>query len=97
MPAGADDAGVHGDVPVGPTCPSEVPDGQAAELHRVGLAQEFDMSGSGSVRHDDLGSSETDDGPLPGPDESRDGGLNPGREQQQNRATGMPAGRADGR
>ena len=68
-----------------------------AKLHRVGLAQEFDMAGGSSVHHYDLGSSKPNGDPLPGPDDSRDGRLNPGREQQQDRATGMPVGRADGR
>ncbi|MFF9454476.1 hypothetical protein [Streptomyces flaveolus] len=77
--------------------PLNVPDGQMAKLHRVGLAQEFDMSGSSSVRHYDLGSSGPTGDSLPGPGESRDGRLNPGREQQQDRATGMPVGRAGGR
>ncbi|MDX2938167.1 hypothetical protein [Streptomyces ipomoeae] len=77
--------------------PLDIPDGEMAKLHRVGLAQEFDMSGSSSVNHYDLGSSEPNDDPLPGPDESRDGRLNPGREQQQDRTTDRAAGRADGR
>lgn len=77
--------------------PLKIPDGQMAQLHRVGFAQEFDMAGSSSVHHYDLGSSKPNGDPLPGPDDSRDGRLNPGREQQQDRATGMPVGRADGR
>ncbi|MFI2411276.1 hypothetical protein [Streptomyces sp. NPDC018947] len=77
--------------------PLKIPDGQMAKLHRVGFAQEFDMAGSSSAHHYDLGSSKPNDDPLPGPDDSRDGRMNPGREQQQDRATGMPTGRADGR
>ncbi|MGW0706405.1 hypothetical protein ACWD4G_10665 [Streptomyces sp. NPDC002643] len=77
--------------------PLDIPDGQMAKLHRVGMAQEFDMSGSSSVKHYDLGSSEPNDDPLPGPDDSRDGRLNPGREQQQDRTTSGAAERADGR
>ncbi|MER6350026.1 hypothetical protein ACWC10_30405 [Streptomyces sp. NPDC001595] len=67
--------------------PMEIPDGEMAKLHRVGLAQEFDMSGSSGVKHYDLGSAQPNDDPLPGPDESRDGRLNPVREQQQDRTT----------
>ncbi|MFE7981914.1 hypothetical protein ACFUZA_07055 [Streptomyces cellulosae] len=70
--------------------PLKIPDGQMAKLHRVGLAQEFDMAGSSSVQHYDLGSSKANGDPLPGPDDSRDGRLNPGREQQQDRGTDMP-------
>ncbi|MFI8827792.1 hypothetical protein [Streptomyces sp. NPDC053431] len=70
--------------------PMKIPDGQMAKLHRVGLAQEFDMSGSSGVQHYDLGSAEPNNDPLPGPEESRDGRMNPGREQQQGRTTGAP-------
>ncbi|WP_261400912.1 hypothetical protein [Streptomyces salinarius] len=77
--------------------PMEIPDGEMAQLHRSGLAQEFDMSGSSSVQHYDLGTSKPGDNALPGPDDSRDGRLNPGREQQQDRTTGRPTGRVDGR
>ncbi|MFJ9806832.1 hypothetical protein ACIRTB_01140 [Streptomyces sp. NPDC101158] len=70
--------------------PMEIPDGQMAKLHRVGLAQEFDMAGSSGVKHYDLGSAEPNNDPLPGPEESRDGRMNPGREQQQDRTTGGP-------
>jgi hypothetical protein len=73
--------------------PLDIPDGQMAKLHRAGLAQEFDMSGSSSVKHYDLGSSEPNDSPLPGPEESRDGRLNPGREQQQSRMSPTAAER----
>jgi hypothetical protein len=73
--------------------PLDIPDGQMAKLHRAGLAQEFDMSGSSSVKHYDLGSSEPNDSPLPGPDESRDGRLDPGREQQQSRTSQTAAER----
>jgi hypothetical protein len=77
--------------------PMEIPDGQMAKLHRVGLAQEFDMAGSSSVQHYDLGSEQPNDDPLPGPEESRDGRLNPGREQQQDRTTHRDPGRTAGR
>ncbi|MFJ7422435.1 hypothetical protein ACIQXD_28110 [Streptomyces uncialis] len=76
--------------------PLEIPDGQMARLHRVGLAQEFDMSGSSGVHHYDLGSAVPNADPLPGPEESRDGRMNPGREQQQDRTT-PEAGRGTGR
>ncbi|MFE0424792.1 hypothetical protein, partial [Streptomyces sp. NPDC058953] len=65
--------------------PLDIPDGDMAKLHRVGLAQEFDMAGSSDVRSYDLGSAQPNNDPLPGPGESRDGRLNPGREQQQDR------------
>ncbi|MGW2746813.1 hypothetical protein [Streptomyces sp. NPDC001450] len=71
----------------------QIPDGQMAKLHRTGLAQEFDMAGSSGVKHYDLGSSQPNHDPLPGPDDSRDGRMNPGREQQQSRTTGRDAGR----
>ncbi|GAA1016651.1 hypothetical protein STXM2123_759 [Streptomyces sp. F-3] len=77
--------------------PLDIPDGQMAKLHRVGLAQEFDMSGSSSVKHYDLGSSEPNDDPLPEPNGSRDGRLNPDREQQQDRTTDRVTGRVNGR
>lgn len=77
--------------------PLDIPDGEMAKLHRTGLAQEFDMSGSSDVKHYDLGSSEPDADPLPGPDDSRDGRVNPGREQQQSRMSGSAAERAYGR
>jgi hypothetical protein len=51
--------------------PTEVTDADMARLHTTGLAREFDMRGSGSVQHYDLGS-----GPakLPDPaDPGRDG------------------------
>lgn len=65
--------------------PMDIPDGQPARLHKTGLAQEFDMSGSSSVKHYDLGASVPNDEPLPGPDEpGREGGrTDPGREQQE--------------
>ncbi|MGA5871750.1 hypothetical protein [Streptomyces cinereoruber] len=50
-----------------------VPDGQPARLHTTGLAQEFDMQGSSSVKYYDLGSATSNDDPLPAPDD-------PGRE-----------------
>ncbi|WP_435241810.1 hypothetical protein [Streptomyces cucumeris] len=64
--------------------PVDVPDGMPARLHKTGLAQEFDVSGSSSVKHYDLGASDPNDAPLPGPDEpGREGGrTDPGREQQ---------------
>ncbi|MCX2179758.1 hypothetical protein KV205_04315 [Streptomyces sp. SKN60] len=61
--------------------PFEVPDGEMAKLHRVGLAQEFAMAGSSEVKHYDLGSSQPNGDPLPGPGESRDGRMEPVREQ----------------
>ncbi|UQI48888.1 hypothetical protein M1P56_33535 [Streptomyces sp. HU2014] len=67
----------------------KIPDGQMGRLHTTGLAQEFDMAGSSSVKHYDLGGSTSHPGPLPGPDEprtGRDGGrTDPDREQQQGR------------
>lgn len=77
--------------------PLDIPDGQMAELHRKGLAQEFDMSGSSNIKHYELGSSEPNDKPLPNPNESTDGRLNPGREQQQDRTTQTPTERAKSR
>ncbi|MGX4691168.1 hypothetical protein [Streptomyces sp. JNUCC 63] len=77
--------------------PLDIPDGQMAKLHRVGFAQEFDMSGSSSVKHYDLGSSEPNGDPLPDPDDSRDGRLDLGREQQQDRKTGRTVERVVGR
>ncbi|MEV8065460.1 hypothetical protein AB0P32_04815 [Streptomyces sp. NPDC085995] len=73
--------------------PLDIPDGQMAKLHRTGLAQEFDMAGSSDARHYDLGTSQPNGDPLPGPDDSRDGRVNPGREQQQGRTTGRDAAR----
>ncbi|WP_445394929.1 hypothetical protein ACSMX9_16860 [Streptomyces sp. LE64] len=70
--------------------PMKIPDGEMAKLHRVGLAQEFDMFGSSSVQHYELGSVEPNNDPLPGPEEGRDGRMNPGREQQQDRMTDAP-------
>jgi hypothetical protein len=60
----------------------EVPDGQMARLHTTGLAQEFDMSGSSSTKHYDLGGSSPNKDPLPDPAEpGREGGrTDPGRE-----------------
>ncbi|MEU5161834.1 hypothetical protein AB0G74_19840 [Streptomyces sp. NPDC020875] len=75
--------------------PLDIPDGDMAKLHRVGLAQEFDMAGSSDVRSYDLGTAQPNGEPLPGPGESRDGRLNPGREQQQDRTTGGPGGRPE--
>ncbi|WP_086826734.1 hypothetical protein [Streptomyces sp. NRRL B-24572] len=66
----------------------DIPDGQMARLHTTGLAQEFDMSGSSSVKHYDLGSSTPNAGPLPEPDEpGREGGrTDNGRETREGRA-----------
>ncbi|MFJ5833392.1 hypothetical protein [Streptomyces sp. NPDC093089] len=66
----------------------DLPDGQMARLHTTGLAQEFDMSGSSSVKHYDLGSSTPNSGPLPEPDEpGREGGrTDNGRETREGRA-----------
>ncbi|MEU9160671.1 hypothetical protein AB0D29_10445 [Streptomyces sp. NPDC048424] len=74
--------------------PLSIPDGDMAELHRAGVAQEFDMSGSSGVRHYELGTAEaSNQEPLPGPGESRDGRTNPGREQQQDRPPTTGGGR----
>ncbi|MDQ1007440.1 hypothetical protein QFZ82_001925 [Streptomyces sp. V4I23] len=64
-----------------------IPDGEMARLHTVGIAQEFDMAGSSSVKHYDLGSAAPNEDPLPKPDEpGREGGrTDPGREQQEGR------------
>ncbi|WP_202516493.1 hypothetical protein [Streptomyces sp. SID161] len=51
------------------------------------------MAGSSGVKQFDLASSQPDDDPLPGPDESRDGRMDPGREQQQGRMAGRETGR----
>ncbi|MFJ9863137.1 hypothetical protein [Streptomyces sp. NPDC101165] len=54
--------------PIGPTT---VTDADMARLHTTGLAKEYDMRGSGTVRHYDLG---TGSGSLPAPaDPGRDG------------------------
>ncbi|MFF1733967.1 hypothetical protein [Streptomyces sp. NPDC058247] len=59
-----------------------------AKLHRAGLAQEFDMRGSSTVKHYDLGTSAPNNDPLPGPDYDRpDERVNPTREQQQDRTS----------
>ncbi|MEU3077389.1 hypothetical protein [Streptomyces laurentii] len=73
--------------------PLNVPDGEMAKLHRTGNAQEFDMSGSSSVKHYDLGSAQPNGDPLPNPDDSRDGRLDPGREQRQGRTDGTEPSR----
>ncbi|MEV6580586.1 hypothetical protein AB0M92_20740 [Streptomyces sp. NPDC051582] len=61
--------------PIGPTT---VTDADMARLHRTGLAQDFDMRGSGSVQHHDLDSG---GGSWPDPQEpGRDGTrTDPGR------------------
>ncbi|MFE7333277.1 hypothetical protein [Streptomyces griseus] len=65
----------------------DIPDGQMARFHTTGIAREFDMAGSSSVKHYDLGASAPDHGPMPQPDEpERDGDrTDPGREQQEGR------------
>ncbi|MET7617387.1 hypothetical protein [Streptomyces sp. NPDC005408] len=79
------DKGVTIDLPGGGSM--SIPDGQMARLHTTGIAQEFDMAGSSSVKHYDLGSSAPNYDPLPKPDEpGREGGrTDPGREQQEGR------------
>ncbi|MFJ3988443.1 hypothetical protein ACIPWY_07280 [Streptomyces sp. NPDC090032] len=68
--------------------PLDIPDGDMAKLHRAGLAREFDMRGSSTVKHYDLGTSAPNDDPLPGPDYDRpDERVNPTREQQQDRTS----------
>ncbi|MEW2086810.1 hypothetical protein [Streptomyces sp. NPDC005283] len=64
--------------------PIDIPDGEMARMHTTGLAKEFDMAGSSSVKHYDLGSAAPNDNGLPQPDEpGRDGDrTDPGREQQ---------------
>ncbi|MFC0599371.1 hypothetical protein [Streptomyces palmae] len=67
--------------------PLEIPDGEMGRMHKTGLAQEYDMAGSSSVKHYDLGGKTPSTQPLPAPDEpSRDGGrTDPNREQQKSR------------
>ncbi|MEU5030497.1 hypothetical protein [Streptomyces milbemycinicus] len=48
-----------------------IPDGQPSRLHTTGLAKEFSVSGSSSVKHYDLGGSTPNNGPLPKPEEPR--------------------------
>ncbi|MFH8615283.1 hypothetical protein ACH4E8_09440 [Streptomyces sp. NPDC017979] len=64
-----------------------IPDGQMARLHTTGVAQEFDMAGSSSVKHYDLGGAASNDGPLPAPEQPGRAGdrTDPGREQQEGR------------
>ncbi|MFI1166886.1 hypothetical protein ACH4UM_25625 [Streptomyces sp. NPDC020801] len=51
--------------------PTTMTDADMARLHRTGLAKEYDMRGSGTMRHYDLG---TSSGSLPSPaDPGRDG------------------------
>ncbi|MEV5689337.1 hypothetical protein AB0L68_40230 [Streptomyces sp. NPDC052164] len=61
-----------------------VPDGEMAKMHTTGLAQEFDMSGSSSVKQYDLGGSAPNEQPPPAPDEpGRDNTReDPGRDQR---------------
>ncbi|WP_237518313.1 hypothetical protein [Streptomyces sp. SID4982] len=63
--------------------PLSIPDGQPSRLHTTGLAQEFDMRGSSSVKHYDLGSTASNNDPLPPPDDpGREGTRqDPGRER----------------
>lgn len=63
--------------------PLSIPDGEPARLHTTGLAQEFDMQGSSSVKQYDLGSGTSNSDPLPPPDDpGRDGTRqDPGRER----------------
>ncbi|WP_424861827.1 hypothetical protein [Streptomyces sp. MMS24-I29] len=64
-----------------------IPDGQMARLHTTGIAREFDMSGSSSSKHYDLGGPVSNYDPLPEPGEPGRGGsrTDPGREQQEAR------------
>ncbi|MFF8001009.1 hypothetical protein [Streptomyces sp. NPDC007917] len=64
--------------------PFNIPDGQPGSLHKTGLAQEFDTSGSSSAKHYDLGGPVPNNEPLPGPDEPGrdDGRTHRGREQR---------------
>jgi hypothetical protein len=80
-----EDKGVTIDVPGGSAL--SIPDGRMARLHTTGIAQEFDMAGSSSVKHYDLGGSASNQEPLPAPDEpGREGDrTDPGREQQEAR------------
>ncbi|MCM2391269.1 hypothetical protein [Streptomyces albipurpureus] len=61
--------------------PVDIPDGEMGRQHTVGHAQEFDMAGSSSVKHYDLGGATPNTDPLPKPpDPGRDGGrTDPGR------------------
>ncbi|MFJ3903899.1 hypothetical protein [Streptomyces sp. NPDC090025] len=80
--------------------PLSIPDGDMAELHRAGVAQEFDVSGSSGVRYYELGTAEaSNQEQLPGPGDSRDGRTDPTREQQQpqNRPPAAGDGRGGGR
>ncbi|MEU0985862.1 hypothetical protein [Streptomyces sp. NPDC005953] len=55
--------------------PVSIPDGEMGRQHVVGHAKEFDMAGSSSVKHYDLGGSAPNTDPLPQPpDPGRDGG-----------------------
>ncbi|MFF2726980.1 hypothetical protein ACFVS9_03630 [Streptomyces sp. NPDC058008] len=80
-----EDKGVTIDLPWGSDM--SIPDGQMARLHTTGIAQEFDMAGSSSVKHYDLGGSAPNQDSLPAPDgPGREGGrTDPGREQQEAR------------
>ncbi|MFF4093330.1 hypothetical protein ACFYYY_05605 [Streptomyces sp. NPDC001834] len=77
--------GVTIDVPV--IGEMSIPDGQMARLHTTGIASEFDMAGSSSSKHYDLGGSSSNYDPLPEPDEPgrEEGRTDPGREQQEAR------------
>ncbi|CAM5363708.1 hypothetical protein [Streptomyces atroolivaceus] len=74
-------------IPVPGVDDMSVPDGQMARFHTTGIAREFDMAGSSSVKHYDLGVSDPHQGPLPQPDEPGRAGdrTDPGREQQEGR------------
>lgn len=66
--------------------PMDIPDGEMARMHTTGLAREFDMSGSSSVKHYDLGGPSSNGGPLPGPDEpGREGGRTDAGRESANR------------
>ncbi|WP_234433257.1 hypothetical protein [Streptomyces sp. NRRL WC-3549] len=64
-----------------------IPDGQMARLHTTGIAQEFDMAGSSSVKHYDLGAAapNTDDMPLPDAPGREGDRTDLGRKQQEAR------------
>lgn len=61
-----------------------IPDGRMARLHTTGIAQEFDMAGSSSVKHYDPGGPAPNQGSLPQPGREGDR-TDPGREQQEAR------------
>ncbi|MGK5631459.1 hypothetical protein [Streptomyces sp. URMC 123] len=65
----------------------EIPDGDMARQHRVGFAREFDVAGSSSVKHYELGGTSPNMEPLPGPGRTSPAGgtLDPTRDAQQDR------------